>query len=90
MFVVIASFLWILLFGFLANPTFQKNLYLPLKDAIARETLEVFGELRGILEWYVNESEGIVIVKYDKHLLTQEEIETFVAEHLQGYFKDRE
>lgn len=90
MFVVIASFLWILLLGLLANPTFQKNLYLPLKDRIAQETLEVLGELRGVLEWYINESEQVVVVKYDKHLLEEVEVLEFVKEHLQGYFKERE
>ncbi|MBD5165773.1 MFS transporter [Helicobacter sp.] len=90
MFVVIASFLWILLLGLLANPTFQKNLYLPLKDGIAQETLEVLGELRGVLEWYINESEQVVVVKYDKHLLEEVEVLEFVKEHLQGYFKERE
>lgn len=90
MFVVIASFLWILLLGLLANPTFQKNLYLPLKDRIAQETLEVLGELRGVLEWYINESEQVVVVKYDKHLLEEGEILEFVKEHLQGYFKEGE
>lgn len=87
MFVVIASFLWILLLGLLANPTFQKNLYLPLRDGIAQEALEVLGELRGVLEWYINESEQVVVVKYDKHLLEEVEVLEFVKEHLQGYFK---
>ncbi len=90
MFVVIASFLWILLLGLLANPTFQKNLYLPLKDGITQETLEVLGELRGVLEWYINESEQVVVVKYDKHLLEEVEILEFAKEHLQGYFKEQE
>ncbi len=90
MFVVIASFLWILLLGLLANPTFQKNLYLPLKDGITQETLEVLGELRGVLEWYINESEQVVVVKYDKHLLEEVEILEFAKEHLQGYFNEQE
>ncbi|WP_297812355.1 MFS transporter [uncultured Helicobacter sp.] len=90
MFVVIASFLWILSFSLLANPTMQKNLYLSLKGEITNEALEVLGELRGVIEWYINESERVVVVKYDKHLLTEEEIESFVSEHLQVYFKGRE
>ncbi|MDE5925091.1 MAG: MFS transporter, partial [Helicobacter sp.] len=90
MFVVIASFLWILSFSLLANPTMQKNLYLPLKVAITNQTLEALGELRGILEWYINESEQVVVVKYDKHLLEEAEILAFVNVRLQGYFKERE
>ncbi|TLD85626.1 MFS transporter [Helicobacter sp. MIT 05-5294] len=93
MFVVIACFLWILSFGFLANPLLQKNLYLHLKDkesAANWESLEVLGELCGVIEWYINQSEGIVVVKYDKHLLTQEEIESFVAQHLPDFFEGLE
>ncbi|WP_300955767.1 MFS transporter, partial [Helicobacter rodentium] len=90
MFVVIASFLWILSFSLLANPTMQKNLYLPLKSAIAHQNLEALGELHGILEWYINESEQVVVVKYDKHLLEEAEILEFVNARLQGCFKERD
>lgn len=90
MFVVIASFLWILSFSLLANPTMQKNLYLPLKNAITHQNLEVLGELHGILEWYINESEQVVVVKYDKHLLEEAEILKFVNARLQGCFKERD
>ena len=90
MFVVIASFLWILSFSLLANPTMQKNLYLPLKNAITHQNLEVLGELHGILEWYINESEQVVVVKYDKHLLEEAEILEFVNARLQGCFKERD
>ncbi|CAM3592119.1 MULTISPECIES: MFS transporter [Helicobacter] len=86
MFVVITSFLWILSFSLLANPTMQKNLYLSLKNRITNETLEVLGELRGVLEWYINESEQVVVVKYDKHLLEEAEILEFARGHLEGYF----
>ncbi len=86
MFVVITSFLWILSFSLLANPTMQKNLYLSLKNRITDETLEVLGELRGVLEWYINESEQVVVVKYDKHLLEEAEILEFARGHLEGYF----
>ena len=68
----------------------QKNLYLPLKNAITHQNLEVLGELHGILEWYINESEQVVVVKYDKHLLEEAEILEFVNARLQGCFKERD
>ncbi|MDA3968397.1 MFS transporter [Helicobacter ibis] len=88
MFVVIASFLWILLFAFLANPTFQKNLYLPLCEHTRGEDLEVLVELVGILEWYINESERKAVIKYDKHLLEEQEIMDFIKIHLRDKFKE--
>ncbi|MDA3966821.1 MFS transporter [Helicobacter sp. WB40] len=88
MFVVIASFLWILLFAFLANPTFQKNLYLPLCEHTRGEDLEVLVELVGILEWYINESERKAVIKYDKHLLEEQEIMDFIKIYLRDKFKE--
>lgn len=89
MFVVIASFLWILLFAFLANPTFQKNLYLPLCEHTRGEDLEALVELVGILEWYINESERKAVIKYDKHLLEEQEIMDFIKIHLPNKFKEQ-
>ncbi|MDE5603137.1 MAG: MFS transporter [Helicobacter sp.] len=74
-FVAIISLLWILSFMFLDNPIFQKMLYLPLEEVKVLETLST---LKGVLEWYINEYEAIVIIKYDKHLISQEEIMMFV------------
>lgn len=87
-FVVIASFIWILMFGFLANPSMQKNLYLPLKASTTHTSLEVLMQLRGILEWYINQSERIAVIKYDRHLIDQEEILDFIQMHLQDCFQN--
>ncbi|WP_104722403.1 MFS transporter [Helicobacter mesocricetorum] len=74
-FVAIVSLLWILSLVFLANPTFHKMLYLPLKES---EGLESLSSLQGVLEWYINECECIAVIKYDKHLISEEEIMRFV------------
>ncbi len=90
-FVVVASFVWILCFGFLANPTFQKNLYLPLQSNVCNEDLESLVQLCGILEWYINESERLAVIKYDRHLIQDAEILEFCQKHLQDkfVFKDK-
>lgn len=84
--VVIACFLWILTLKFLANPASQKNLYLPLKEDTKSENLEQIVEIYGIIEWYINENEKIAIIKYDKHLTSQEEILLFLQNNLSQYF----
>ncbi|MCH5322851.1 MAG: MFS transporter [Helicobacter sp.] len=86
--VVITCFIWIVVLGFLANPAFQKNFYLPLCDNVTNEDLEILVELRGTLEWYINENERIAIIKYDKHLLTEEEVRDFIEQNLKGKFKE--
>lgn len=88
LFVVVVSFLWILALGFLANPTFQKNLYLPLRENIVNEDLEKLVELRGILEWFINENERVVVIKYDKHLVLEQEVKEFLKENLADKFEE--
>ena len=85
---MVVSFLWILALGFLANPTFQKNLYLPLRENIVNEDLEKLVELRGILEWFINENERVVVIKYDKHLVLEQEVKEFLKENLADKFEE--
>ncbi|MBX7491057.1 MFS transporter [Helicobacter turcicus] len=85
-FVVIASFVWILIFGFLANPAMQKNLYLSLTNSTTNASLEPLAQLSGILEWYINESERVVVIKYDKHIIDEDEILEFIDTHLAQHF----
>ena len=84
--VVLVCFLWILTLKFLANPASQKNLYLPLNKNVKNEDLEKIVEIYGILEWYINESERTVVIKFDKHLTTQEDIKIFLKENLNEKF----
>lgn len=85
-FVVIACFMWILIFGFLANPAMQKNLYLPLADSTTNASLESLAQLSGILEWYINESERVAVIKYDKHIIDKDEVLEFINTHLNEHF----
>lgn len=57
---------------FLTNPKNHKNIYIPLDEA-TRERLSAINPL-GIIEWYINQSEQIIIIKYDANLSTKEDI----------------
>ncbi|WP_120951920.1 MFS transporter [Helicobacter sp. L8] len=65
--------LWGALVLALNNPNKQQNVYFPL-DAFDREKFNALEEIPGIIEWYVNETQNTIIVKYDASLLSQEEI----------------
>lgn len=71
--VVCICVIWIILISFLQNPAKQKNIYLPLElyDTNKFKTLNDFD---GIIEWYVNESENIIIVKYNSDKYAQKDI----------------
>lgn len=66
-FVVISSFIWVCTFYFLENPKKQKNIYIKL-NTIKEESLNSLDEVEGVLEWFINDSEGILIVKYKSEL----------------------
>ncbi len=65
--------LWGALVLALNNPNKQQNVYFPL-DAFDREKFNALEEIPGIIEWYINETQNTIIVKYDASLLSQEEI----------------
>ncbi|MBE0492648.1 MAG: MFS transporter [Sulfurospirillum sp.] len=71
--VLITCVLWVLLIISLENPIFTKNLYLPF-GSFEEMKLEVLNLQKGVIEWYKNENEQILIVKYNSKEITQESI----------------
>lgn len=68
---IIVSLICVLWLGsllFLANPTKQKNLYLPISeyDSDKIATLE---STNGIIEIYTNDTEGVIVLKYNSDML---------------------
>lgn len=66
--VSIICVLWLGSLLFLANPTKQKNLYLPISeyDSDKIATLE---STNGIIEIYTNDTEGVIVLKYNSDML---------------------
>lgn len=72
--VVAVCVLWaILMVARLHNPNNEKNLYLPI-DSYTQESLQSLSAVSGIIEWYINTTQGVVIVKYNDTLLQESEI----------------
>lgn len=72
--VVVACVLWAMLMAVrLHNPNNEKNLYLPI-DSYTQESLQSLSAVSGIIEWYTNTTQGVVIIKYDDTLLQEGEI----------------
>lgn len=65
--------LWLGLVLFLSNPNQQKNVYFPL-DAFEREKFGALENTPGILEWYINETQNTIIVKYDVLQISEKQI----------------
>lgn len=68
MVVVSACIIWVGLMLFLDNPITHKMLYVTLSENLK---LQNIAQLNGVLEYYINESENILVVKYNTKI-TQE------------------
>lgn len=81
--VVAVCVLWIGVMSVgLHNPNNEKNLYLPIDSypqARLQAHLQNLSNTAGIIEWYINTTQGVAIVKYDDNLIDKETILAHIA-----------
>jgi MFS family permease len=65
--------IWLIILGTLQNPHRTKNLYLPLGE-IQIANISNLKAFSGVVEWYRNETEALLIVKYDGAIIDEERI----------------
>ena len=73
LFVAVLSVIWFIWVATMPNPNNRGNVYLSL-DIFDREKVHALTEHEAIVESYVNETEHIAIVKYDKDLIDEDEV----------------
>jgi len=71
MFIVIVSLVWMVLIATLPNPLKKKIAYFDLSDKDEKK-FDLLDNLNGCDEWYINNTENIIIIKYDADLLSEE------------------
>ncbi|MEA3352660.1 MAG: MFS transporter [Campylobacterota bacterium] len=71
--IVAVSLLWLLLIATIPNPLKMKNIYLSLDKAIS-DNFNKLDDLIGCDEWYINNSENIIIIKYDEEKVSDKTI----------------
>jgi len=77
MFVLIVSIFWAIWIAGMRNPGLRGSLYLE-KDKFDFNKLEDLKAKDGITDIYINETEGIMVVKYDKEKIDEDEIRGFM------------
>ena len=65
--------LWFIWVATMPNPNNRGNVYLPL-DLFDRERVAGLTKHEAIVESYVNETENVAVVKYDKDLIDEDEV----------------
>lgn len=75
MVITVVCVAWIVLIFTLPNPLKKKTIYLSLEEYknYQPQQIEAFG---GIDEWYINETEALLIIKFDADLTSEEAIKT--------------
>ncbi len=71
--ITIVCVLWIILILTMPNPMKKQLSYIPLNDDLTKNTHKL-DNIETIDEWYINNTENIIIVKYDNDKLSEEEI----------------
>jgi len=66
--IICIAIFWFLLILTLPNPHRKKNFYIPLETDELNK-FAIFDTIKGIDEWYINNSEKLIIVKYDNTLI---------------------
>jgi len=71
--VAVLSIIWFIWVATMPSPNNRGNVYLSL-DIFDREKVHALTEHEAIVESYVNETEHIAVVKYDKDLIDEDEV----------------
>jgi len=71
--VAVIAIVWFIWVATMPSPNNRGNVYLPL-DIFDRDKVHALTEHDAIVESYVNETENIAVVKYDKDLIDEDEV----------------
>ena len=80
-FVLAISLLWIYWIVTMRNPGLRANLFLGF-DEYDKEKIAGLKVLEGITDFYVNETEELIVIKYDEETIDEERIKSFL--HKEG------
>ncbi len=75
--VVIIGIIWAFWIIKMRNPGIRATLYLSTKE-YDRTKIPLLKEKNGIFDIYINENEGVIVIKYDRELIKEEEIKNLM------------
>ena len=78
-FVVILSVFWTVWIMGMRNPGLRANLFLDF-DTYEKTKLQGLKTLDGVTDFYVNETEGLIVIKYDAEEVSEAHIKVFLKE----------
>jgi competence protein ComGF len=78
-FVIVLAVFWTLWIIGMRNPGLRANLFLDF-NAYDKTKLQGLKTLDGVTDFYVNETEGLIVIKYDEEEVSEAHIKTFLQE----------
>jgi predicted MFS family arabinose efflux permease len=75
--ILVISILWAILIVTLPNPSKTKVVYIDI-DETNKDKYQELNESPGCEEWYINNTENIVIVKYNADIISEDEIKLVI------------
>ena len=76
-FVLIVSIFWAVWIYTMRNPGVRDNLFLPFKT-YDKTKVDGLKMVNGVTDFYLNETEEIIVVKFDKEIISADVIKTFL------------
>ena len=76
-FIIVVCIIWVIIITLLPNPTKTKNVYIPLEQTTSSK-YNILDTTNGIDEWYLNDTEQIIIIKYKADITNEEEIKSII------------
>lgn len=64
---------WLIIMFLMVNPLKEKNLYIPLEE-LDQNKLSSLDTRNGVQEWYINNTENIIVIKYNQDHIDEEAI----------------
>jgi MFS family permease len=74
---LIISVAWLAIMFTLPNPHKQKNIYMPL-EGLEETKFNSLDDLDGIEEWYINNTENIIVIKYDEDITDEQTVKSTI------------
>lgn len=78
MVLLVVMIAWFVLLLFLHNPRLQANLYIKLESS--PKSIDFINSIDGVIESYINHSEGLLVIKYDNTKIKKEDLEKLVRD----------
>jgi predicted MFS family arabinose efflux permease len=76
--VVVISLAWFVMILTLPNPARKKNIYIDLSE-VDQNKFNILDDTNGVDEWYINNTENIIIIKYDDSIINNDKIKSIIV-----------